>query len=301
MTSPTTSSTDRPILIYTVHKAASMFLHRLTRQIAMKLDMEYFSINNKTAGYREVKELSWNGFIQKSLSQAEKRACFGPIRSYEAMPSIPEGIEDYSIILHLRDPRDVLVSSFFSNAFSHPVNPAIFNPGEAARQEWIERGIDAFVIGQSPSVVDRYNYLIDNLLGRENVLFLKYEEMVLNYQEWLAKFLSVFIAPEPDAPTKTQQSGLLTLLEKLPVFQSLLQREARSPVPTFSTLYQALFEAHKADFQVEDEDIYRHKRQVLPGDHTRKLQSETIADLNEKFAEILNKLGYESVANQNEL
>jgi hypothetical protein len=91
-----------------------MFLHRLTRQIARELDMEYFSINNKGgAGYQEVKELSWNGFIQKSLSQAEKRACFGPIRSYEAMPSIPEGVEDYSIILHLRDPRDMLVSLFF--------------------------------------------------------------------------------------------------------------------------------------------------------------------------------------------
>lgn len=82
-----------------------------------------------------MKELSWNGFIQKYLSQAEKRACFGPIRLLEAMPSIPEGIEDFSVVLHLRDPRDVLVSSFFSNAFSHPVNPVIFNPDEAARQE----------------------------------------------------------------------------------------------------------------------------------------------------------------------
>ncbi|WOB44808.1 hypothetical protein HNI00_17865 [Thermoleptolyngbya oregonensis NK1-22] len=49
------------------------------------------------------------------------------------MPSIPEGMADFSVVLHLRDPRDVLVSSFFSNAFSHPVNPAIFNPDEAAR------------------------------------------------------------------------------------------------------------------------------------------------------------------------
>lgn len=254
--------------------------------------MEYFSINNKAAGYQEVKELSWNGFIQKSLSQAEKRACFGPIRSQEAMPSIPEGIEDYSVILHLRDPRDVLVSLFFSCAFSHPVNPAIFNPDEATRQEWIEQGIDAFVIEQSPIVIDRYNYVIENLLGRENVLFLKYEEMVLNYQEWLAKFLSVFIAPEPDTLTSAQRKGLLALLEKLP----MTQRKERSPKPAFSTLYQELFEAHKADFQVEDEDIYRHKRQVLPGDHTRKLQSETIAALNEKFAEILNALAYELTA-----
>lgn len=284
-----TSPADPPILIYTVYKAASMFLHRLTRQLTRELEMEYFSINNKAAGYQEVKELSWNGFIQKYLSQAKKRACFGPIRSLEAMPSIPERIGDYSVILHLRDPRDVLVSSFFSNAFSHPVNPAFFNPDEAVREEWIERGIDAFVIERSPIVVDRYNYVISNLLGRENVLFLKYEDMVLNYQEWLAKFLSVFIAPEPDSLTKRQPKGLLALLEKL----LLIQGKERSPSPTFSTLYQELFEAHKTDFQVEDEDVYRHKRQVLPGDHTRKLQPETIAALNEKFTEILNALGYE--------
>ncbi|QKD83329.1 hypothetical protein HPC62_14990 [Thermoleptolyngbya sichuanensis A183] len=67
-------------------------------------------------------------------------------------------------------------------------------------------------------------------------------------------------------------------------------KQGRSPSPTFSALYQELFEAHKADFQVEDEDVYRHKRQVLPGDHTRKLQPETIAVLNEKFAEVLNAL-----------
>lgn len=266
-----------------------MFLHRLTRQIARELEMEYFSINNKAAGYQEVKELSWNKFIQKSLEQAKKRACFGPIRSLEAMPSIPEGIENYSVILHLRDPRDVLVSSFFSNAFSHPVTPGIFNPDEAARQEWIERGIDAFVIERSPIVISRYDYVISNLLGRENVMFLKYEEMTLDYPEWLAKFLSVFIAPKQDALTATQRKGLLGLLEKIP----LIQEKERSPKPKFSTLYEQLYEDHKADFQVQDEDVYRHKRQVMPGDHTRKLQPQTIAALNQQFANILQTLGYE--------
>ena len=67
MTSSITSSIDRPILIYTVHKAASMFLHRLTRQIARELDMEYFSINNK--GGRAIKKSrSYPGMdLSKSL------------------------------------------------------------------------------------------------------------------------------------------------------------------------------------------------------------------------------------------
>lgn len=73
----------------------------------------------------------------------------------------------------------------------------------------------------------------------------------------------------------------------------LIQGKERSPKPTFSTLYERLYEDHKADFQVEDEDVYRHKRQVMPGDHTRKLLPETIAALNEQFANILKTLGYE--------
>jgi hypothetical protein len=40
------------------------------------------------------------------------------------------------------------------------------------------------------------------------------------------------------------------------------------------------------------EDIYRHRRQVTPGDHKRKLQPETIAILNSTFSDILKGFGY---------
>jgi hypothetical protein len=47
-----------------------------------------------------------------------------------------------------------------------------------------------------------------------------------------------------------------------------------------------------ADFKVSSEDIYKHKRQVTPGDHKRKLKPETIDILNQKTAEVLKLYDY---------
>jgi len=282
------SSSAKPVLIYTTHKAASMFLHNLTEEIARELDMNYYSINptsdTDVSMFKEIMELSWKEFIQKYLAQSEKRACFGTIRTGEARPSIPDNIANYSVILHLRDPRDVLTSLFFSHTFSHKVHPDVFNPGKDLRKKWANRGIDDFVIKNSDNFLDHYEYGITNLLGRDNVIFLKYEDMVADYHTWLTKFLSAFTAPDEGSSVDEPRGGITTLLEKL--------RGKKGTASPFHTLHQKLYAAHKDDFSVNDEDIYRHRRQILPGDHQRKLQPETIALLNEKFSHVLDALGY---------
>jgi len=50
-----------------------------------------------------------------------------------------------------------------------------------------------------------------------------------------------------------------------------------------------------ADFQVDKEDISKHKRRVTPGDFMEKLAPETIMVLNEKFAAALACFGYPEV------
>ncbi len=47
-----------------------------------------------------------------------------------------------------------------------------------------------------------------------------------------------------------------------------------------------------ANFKVEREDIFSHKRQVLPGDHRRKLKPATIEWITEHFRRVLVPLGY---------
>ena len=104
------------VLIFTVHKAASMFLHKLTDDLSKIIGFDYYSIN-KTKYYDQITSLSWKKFIELNT---HKKSCFGPIRAGTAEPSIPKNMEFYSIILHLRDPRDVLVSMFYSYRYMHP-------------------------------------------------------------------------------------------------------------------------------------------------------------------------------------
>lgn len=114
------------VLIYTVHKAASMFLHRLTLHTARALGAAYYSINDDQY-HDHIKTASWKNFIENESGQG----CFGPIRGGEAAPNIPDDLQYRSVLLHLRDPRDVLTSMFFSHVYSHgrggggliPTNP----------------------------------------------------------------------------------------------------------------------------------------------------------------------------------
>ncbi len=102
--------------------------------------------------------------------------------------------------------------------------------------------------------------MCDNLLGKENVIFLKYESLVLNYYEWLKNFLVAFEFYTLDKHNK---------------------------------IIERFYEKYKDSFQVSSENIYRHKRQIKSGDYKRKLHSSTINRLNEDFSDILDILDYQ--------
>lgn len=259
-----------------------MFLHLLTQEIADELDLNYYSINSEDVSfYKEITESSWNDFIQARLRESNKRSCFGPIRAGEAKPSIPENVSGYSVVLHLRDPRDVLTSLFFSHAFSHEVHPEVFNPGEDVRKQWAETGIDQYIWTQADNFLSHYEYVLNGLLGRDGVMFLRYEDMVTDYRTWLSQFLQAFIP----APHSEKDDDSANFLKKLIPFSSSSQS-------SFDSIFEKLYQAHRNDFTVDEEDIYQHRRQVAPGDHRRKLQPETIARLDEKFAHVLEVLSY---------
>lgn len=256
----------RKILIYTVHKAASMFLHKLTSQVANALMIDYFSINDDKY-YDVIMKESWNSLIEDEA----KTGCFGPIRAGEAKPSFPKNLKSYSVILHLRDPRDVLTSSYFSVTYSHPIQAGRFNPTDEHRKQWEREGIDKYVTGQIPNFKHKYQELCLNLLGKENVVFLKYENMISDYKRWLKHFLSAFT---DFIPPQKKYLGI------------------DSHQNTFSRIHKKLYKENKNDFKVSSENIYNHKRQAIPGDYKRKLTPQTIDILNSQFAEVLTLLRY---------
>jgi len=244
------------ILVYTIHKAGSMFLHKITSEASEAFGLDYYSIN-KECHYDLIKQNGWNCLIE----DASKTGCFGPIRVGEALPNIPSELGAYTIILHLRDPRDILTSAFFSCVYSHPRQEGRFNISDEQRGHLQERGIDAFVIERTPNLKSRYETLCNALFGKDNVRCIKYEDMVTDYKHWLEEYLSAF------------------------------RHLARSQT-SFSGIVDDLYNRHKDEFNVDSEDIFRHKRQVTPGDHKQKLTPQTIEWLNREFDNILRLLQY---------
>ncbi|MEL4898420.1 sulfotransferase domain-containing protein [Crocosphaera sp. Alani8] len=265
-----TSRQRNSVLIYTIHKAASTFLYKLTFDITNLLSLNYYSTDGKDERVKKVIGHDYNYVINKEI------ACFGPIRGSREL-SFPENLEEYSIILHLRDPRDVLTSLFYSFSYSHVREEGKFNPTDEQREQWVKEGVDKFVTNTAPGIKERYEIYCNNLLNRENVVFIKYEDMVYEYDKWLKEFLSAFYY------TNHKNLGTSNFLDYHNILFEIYKK----------FIFTKLYRKYKTQFKVSKERIYKHKRQITPGDHKRKLSPETIEFLNYEFKDILNLLKYE--------
>ncbi|MBT8472145.1 MAG: sulfotransferase domain-containing protein, partial [Marinicaulis sp.] len=105
----------------------------------------------------------------------------GPVR----LPVPVEGLlaEVDKVIIHLRDPRDVLVSMFFSWVYSHP------GVDEGVRERHQEHGIERFVMHEAIALKEKYQLYIDNYLSLPQSTLLRYEDFVLDRPAWLQSFL----------------------------------------------------------------------------------------------------------------
>ncbi len=258
------------ILIYTVHKAASMLLHRLARDVTFEADLPHLSINDD-ACREEIINHGWPAIID----QHRGSGCFGPIRATVEDAIFPDRLHEYSILLHLRDPRDALTSLFYSHTFSHTRRPGGFNPADALRRRWEADGIDRFVLEKMPRYKKAYESLLSTLVNRENTTLIRYEDMVTDFAGWLDAFLSSF--GDFDAANE-RNSGICSLL---PGRQSGGNIRGR------------LYKKYQSELKFpRKERIYSYKRQVRPGNHRQKLAPETIAILNHALRDILTSLSY---------
>jgi len=196
----------------------------------------------------------WNGGeIYEGSTDVYKKSgyMYGPFygMDQEELTLPISNLDDFKIFLMLRDPRDVLTSYYLYQAYSSYENPAKQEFLMARNKEVQAKSIDTWVLEKAPLFKARYEDYFEKLYGKPNVLFLKYEDMIADFEPWLAQLIDF--------------SGL-----------NLSKETIESIKKT-------------ANFNVDKEDRKSHKRQVTPGDHKRKLKDETINLLNAEFKEIL--------------
>lgn len=179
---------------------------------------------------------------------------FGPFRGIYTGEM--GGFGDNRLIVLIRDPRDCICSSYFSLGWSHRVPPQGSNQEEflERREKIRRRSIDQYARGSMRGYLRRLNVIRRIVDAHDEVLLLKYETMVEHTGAWRAE-IERFLGVTPDA-------GLEAALRE------------------------------RLDFSVDSEDPARHKRQVTPGDHQRKLEPATVALMNETLAPVLERFSY---------
>lgn len=243
------SSKRKSILFFTTHKCASTFTPKVLLEVARQ---------------RRLKTINLTGFlwhttneeVYDALSEREGQVfsprgyCYSPLRKFVSISDI----EAYSSLLILRDPRDVLVSGYFSMVKTHelPLHPIRRRRFLEERRQISRLSIDEYAIEYADQLGERYRELLSNVLACKDSKFLTYESMITDFQRWIGDlegFFGVQFKPE-------QKEGWA--------------REVSPPLG----------------------EHMKHRRKVTPGDYMHKLAPETIEILDSKFDDLLSHFSY---------
>ncbi len=181
---------------------------------------------------------------------------------YSAFGGYPKNIPDFEqfkVLLMIRDPRDILVSRYYSKAISHGVPPQKSDKREEflnERQLAKDTSIDRYVLERSDKLKESYDAYLNGLLkDHNNVYITKFEKMVSDFKNCFED-LMVYIEIDPNDDLRDS------------IFKEAISKRDKKEDPT------------------------AHNRKGKPGDYQEKLSDKTIQKLNQKFSKILSKFSY---------
>jgi hypothetical protein len=163
---------NESLVLYTVHKAASMLLFKTLYAYAYKHDVSLYSSNSDDPAFRLEKILQNNFVSHRNF--AVQPCLVGPVRR----PANFINLGPHRKIIHLRDPRDVLTSMFFSFTLSHK------GIDKAKSKIFRDLGVDNFVITRMVDMRERYLIYCRWIQEDPTIHLSTYESMYDDFAGW---------------------------------------------------------------------------------------------------------------------
>lgn len=241
---------------FSLHKAGSSLMNGMLERVCHLANIPGFSIPD-TLFKEGVSENNWENDDHILDLLKPGRVYYGFRQLPRVLLSESLHLREKKSVLLIRDPRDALVSQYFSfggRNISHKVP-------DKNKEAFLEKlkatshmDIDQYVLSNATSYLNKLKAYKNNL-NFDNVLIFKYENIYFDKRKFLIDIFNHF-GIEVDS----------NILDEV---------------------------ADRNDIRPEVEDVTKHIRKGTPGDHLNKLKPETINNLNEIFAEICQWYGYE--------
>ena len=223
----------------------------------------------------------------------------------------PEHIEKlpFAKAFHVvRDPRDVLVSAYFSHLHSHPTEnwPELTPHRNRLQSLSKEEGLFCEMDFSAEEFEDMYNWDYE----RDDVLELKMEELTADPPNQFLRIMDFLGMLDREhtrgvgRAVKTATLNLNRLLYKgrhvLPTSQTALKLQTRHTIPEeklVSIVQANSFSNLTGGREQGEENVKSHYRKGKPGDWKNHFTHEHRESFRERFGDVLIRLGYEDDLN----
>lgn len=188
----------RPSIIhFTVERAASRFVGHLMQTLAAGAGMTPIDFDSYFFELGKIDK--WTGEDRGGRNSGlfkERGYCYSPLRTVTDHLLHRRG---FRILLSLRDPRDVLVSLHHNYAYEDPLPRLagrvsrfrLLRKRTAAQRQTVDDFAFAFFRKES-HIRRSYEAYCEHLVGRPDVLFVRYEDMVSDFDTWLDRVVDFF-------------------------------------------------------------------------------------------------------------
>lgn len=243
------------VFFFTFHKcASSLFSSFVLKNLSGLTHVDYSQ-----------RIYSGNMEVSGALDFRKKGVVYGPVRLSSdrtspdyapliARTSEPTFINDRIALILVRDPRDILVSSYFSFAFSHSFSrvPEIRKKQEAYREKLLKTTVDEYVLESADNIRGHFEAAGRVHSACERSVVLKYEDLIDRFEFFISEFQR-WVALDSDV----------------------------------------VQEIHSRSRPRVQEDRTSHRRSGTTGEFRNKLESVTVRQLNRKLSDTLRTFGYQ--------
>ena len=236
----------------TLHKCASQFFSRqLLPNLRNRTLIDYQWLHYEDRLHDRV-EIHKRGHIYGPVRILDKEHPSYGITEDLLSKCLDDGLK---AIIFIRDPRDILVSMYFSFGFGHPLSPqADIREFQLRRRSGIQAlDVNAYVVQAAPALLEKFDRISVFCQQAKEKIVLRYEDMCCDFACFYAR-LNSFVGIRAGIQNKLYR---LTRPEKT-------------------------------------ENLSRHKRLGEPGGFRQKLHHEVIAELNGLFTRVLTDFQYEA-------